>query len=263
MRTEENKCQFCNYSTSNIYHFKEHVDAVHLKIRNLKCQQCEYTTSSQRALRHHMTRQHDKIRLQCKDCEYSTSNHRFLKKHMINVHKGKTKKESTKSLKCALCNFTARLTRKLTMHMDEAHAEQKKEELVCQPNPFPLKCDESDLVTGICYNYKCDNCSYKASSEHELKLHIKAVHVKRENSIDFGHKLQDKINDSNCKHCLNMKLKNLELEHQNAALKLKNLEVEQKNAALMRELSASKENFVAEKRLREDLEETLFISSCD
>merc|ERR1712018_737585 len=101
--------------------------------------------------------------------------------------------------------------------MDEVHPE-RKEELTHDQNSPPFKCDESDSVMSA--YYKCDNCSYNASSEYELKLHIKAVHINKENAINSCHRGQGKI-DNNCPPCHNMKLKNLDLEHQNAALKLK------------------------------------------
>ena len=251
-------------SSAHLSNVTKHKKLMHPKmIKDYKCKQCDYSSRWSSNVLKHMKVIHDKIRLQCENCKYSTTNHGVLKKHMINVHKKENpQKVSPNSLKCDHCDFTTRLKKQLTLHMSEAHSEQKKE-LVCQPKPSPIKCDESDFPPRICYNYKCDNCCYNASSEHELKLHIKAVHVKRENSSNSDQRVQDKINENNCQPCLDMKLKNLELEHQNAALKLKNLEVEQHNAALMRELSALKENFDAEKRLRMELEETLFISSRD
>ena len=55
------KCDKCGYTATRSDNLKQHVFAVHDKMKNFKCKQCEYATSLVENLKRHVMRAHDKL----------------------------------------------------------------------------------------------------------------------------------------------------------------------------------------------------------
>ncbi|KAL3276082.1 hypothetical protein HHI36_020803 [Cryptolaemus montrouzieri] len=57
-KTRKHKCNQCDYQANEKYKLKQHVEAVHLGIKNYKCDQCNYRTYRNSDLKQHMNRIH-------------------------------------------------------------------------------------------------------------------------------------------------------------------------------------------------------------
>ncbi len=184
------KCPSCTYSTSNKSHLKDHMKAVHLKIRDQTCPHCDYATSCAANLQRHFRMRHtggasnkptedgteEKVPAQnnlgCPPCTYSTSNKSHLKDHMKAVHL------KIRDQNCPHCNYATSCAANLQRHIRMRHtggasnkpAEDGTEEKVPAKN-----------------NLGCPSCTYSTSNKSHLKDHIKAIHLM--------------IRDQNCPHC--------------------------------------------------------------
>ena len=83
----KHKCDQCNYTTPTITKLKQHISAVHDKLKPYKCEQCEESFSESGNLKQHIKSVHDKIKdHKCDRCNYSSSESGKLKKHIRAVH---------------------------------------------------------------------------------------------------------------------------------------------------------------------------------
>ena len=57
----KNKCNHCPYTSANKSKFKNHVKAVHEKIKDYACDDCSYTTTLKEYLKKHRVNVHQKI----------------------------------------------------------------------------------------------------------------------------------------------------------------------------------------------------------
>ena len=82
------KCNQCPYSTDHDRHMRQHVEGVHLKIRNHRCEECGYAALRKSGVERHWDAVHNKgdKKYKCGRCPYSSAENSKLKKHIMRVH---------------------------------------------------------------------------------------------------------------------------------------------------------------------------------
>ena len=81
------KCRQCHYSSGYSSHIKQHIKAVHEKIRNHVCGKCGYAASKKGNLKTHIEAVHENIKHFCEDCGYASKDKGKLNIHIKAVHK--------------------------------------------------------------------------------------------------------------------------------------------------------------------------------
>ena len=79
-------CDHCDYSTDKTDHLKNHMNAVHLKLKPHKCNQCCFSCADRSDLKRHIRKVHEKIRHQCQLCDYSTGYKQNFSRHVKSKH---------------------------------------------------------------------------------------------------------------------------------------------------------------------------------
>ena len=96
-------CKECVYQSKNETHVKNHVNAVHLKLKPFKCEKCPSVFSQKSSVKNHFKEYHGenagKIH-QCDVCNKTFSTAPHLRRHKSVVH-GKDNKRH----KCEKCDF--------------------------------------------------------------------------------------------------------------------------------------------------------------
>jgi len=78
-------CDRCTRTFKTRHNLKQHIKAVHEKVR-YDCDQCNHKASTKSNLRIHKESQHEGIKYDCDECEYTTTIKSRLKKHKETKH---------------------------------------------------------------------------------------------------------------------------------------------------------------------------------
>ena len=122
------KCNKCKFSAQHESLLQQHKNEIHKPKPSKKCSDCEYSAKTENSLQQHRINTHGAPNidgknkedlLQCDFCEYSTSD-----PYDINLHEHKTHKSNT--IKCNMCDFTAKSEDILKKHHQVAMGHKKK-----------------------------------------------------------------------------------------------------------------------------------------
>ena len=84
-------CNQCSYTTTtrNSGHMREHIAAVHMKIKKHRCQECEFASPRRAGIERHWDAIHNKgdKRFKCGSCPFSHPERKHMIKHIAKVHK--------------------------------------------------------------------------------------------------------------------------------------------------------------------------------
>ncbi|KAL3271180.1 hypothetical protein HHI36_021677 [Cryptolaemus montrouzieri] len=170
------KCTECDYEALRKSHLKDHVNSVHLGIKNYKCNQCDYQASRKSHLKVHVNNIHLGIRShKCSQCDYRTTQKVILKRHVDYVHLG------IKNFKCSECEYRATHKSHLKDHMNSKHPETQIHN--CSHCDYEAS-RRGNLVRHVnsvhfgIKSHECGLCDYKATDKSRLKDHIDRVHFK-------------------------------------------------------------------------------------
>lgn len=148
------KCEECDFVCSINGSLKRHIKMVHLKIKDKKCEECDYTCSTNGSLKQHIKAVHTKIKdFKCKECYYTCSTNGNLKKHIKIVH------NKIKDFKCNECNYIFYTNGHLKRHMKTCTGE-----LNCSSGEFQVMKTLDDMK--ITYKY---NESYEVKAKKFLR----------------------------------------------------------------------------------------------
>ena len=264
------ECQKCEHKFTQAQNLKQHVNAVHLKIRNFECQKCEQKFSAKGSLRRHTMRAHEPSevkREKCEFCTYSTIYKSELKHHVDTVHL------KIYNFMCQQCENKFPTMSKLRRHAIKVHEQIIKYE--CDKCEYAV--DEHKVLRRHIWGvHKVSNDRFESNKVESNKVESNRVESNKvesnrvESKKDPHDKIQVhvmmeedilklvKVEDANkekeeCQHCFDKNLRISELENQNVTL-------QKENATLIRDLSVAKEYLEAERRLREELEEDIFVT---
>jgi KRAB domain-containing zinc finger protein len=130
------QCTFCDYSTTSLSHFPNHV-ARHTREKTYKCDECDFKSHFKESIRKHKNRHRgDDAKYLCDECDYKTQDSCNFKTHKTVVH-------GSLILKCADCDYNTKSKRSLRQHKFKKHGS----------------------------SVACTNCDYRANSEVGLKHH--------------------------------------------------------------------------------------------
>ena len=144
------KCDQCPYASYNKGHLKQHITAVHDKIKSHVCGDCGYASSCKGNLNRHREYVHNKgdTKFKCEQCPYLSVSKGGLKGHNSLVH-GKKKNHV-----CARCGYAASNKKHLNQHMLSIHKSGNEK-------------------------YDCDMCLLRYQGEEGLRNHVNSFHLKK------------------------------------------------------------------------------------
>ena len=185
---EEFKCNQCTYVAKHNKHLKDHIKAIHDKIKDNKCPSCNYATSCKSSLTKHMQIYHEKDHIieapepdaneeefKCNQCTFVTKEKFSLIRHIKAIH------DKIKDNKCPLCNYATTFKHNLTDHIKVKH--DKIKDVKC-PSCAYAACTRKTLRKHMKRYHKnchmCSSCPYAAPNKLHLEEHINKYHDKRE-----------------------------------------------------------------------------------
>ena len=113
-----NKCNQCEYRTSQTGHMRQHLKT-HGGEKSNKCNQCDYASCYASALRTHLkTHSGEKSNI-CNQCDFASSHAGDLRRH-LKTHSGE------KSNKCNQCEYASSHAGDLRRHLKTHSVEKKK-----------------------------------------------------------------------------------------------------------------------------------------
>ena len=147
-------------------HLKNHVKAIHEKIRDKECDKCEYKSSYSHELLKHKRKTHTNTSDECKEGEQVNENSLDLQRH---------RKEP--SYKCNNCDFTSARKCTLSKHklmcskgLDSKVKRNTKSNLH-QGSTVPPDGNEVKAA-----KYGCHHCGHKTMKMKDLLDHISTCH---------------------------------------------------------------------------------------
>ena len=135
-------CTLCKYKATQQGHLKNHVRAVHERIKDV-CEQCNKEFADRSNLKKHIRIVHEKVRYKCDQCDKDFKHQPALSTHMRSLHEGIIKE---KKFECEQCGEKYMSAASLKQHTESKHL-------------------------GI--KYTCEKCGKKVSSRSTLVLHEK------------------------------------------------------------------------------------------
>ena len=177
-------CDMCPYTSYNKTNVRNHIDAVHRKLRNHICEDCGYAASFKTGLRQHRETVHKvrEERFRCELCPFKSYYRVRLKEHALAIHE---QKEG--NFKCDQCSYKSYRKWNLKAHIHEVHMNNKS----TREKDLSFVCDQCSFKThmktlltrhvetvhvGRQLKYKCQHCPYKSYRNGNLSRHIQDVH---------------------------------------------------------------------------------------
>ena len=109
----------CDYRAVNKGRLNFHIKVVHTAIRSYKCEKCDKTFTTSYYLKIHTTRVHDNVRNhKCDQCDKAFKSITELKTHVKIVHEG------IKKFQCELCSYAGGKGHNLKSHMKLIHGKE-------------------------------------------------------------------------------------------------------------------------------------------
>jgi hypothetical protein len=126
-RPDSVQCCLCDFASPNEQRLKDHISAIHLRIKKWKCDQCSCAYSCSGSLKNHVKCNHEKNKqgqsdcnrprqnlkdssVKCNICRIICSNNASLYSHVRNVH-------SDKNFKCRECHYATTKVSYLKQHV--------------------------------------------------------------------------------------------------------------------------------------------------
>jgi uncharacterized Zn-finger protein len=103
LKIKDFECDKCYSKCSTNSHLQRHINTVHDKIKDFECDKCKYKFSTNSDLHRHIKAVHDKIKdFECPDCDYKCSTNSDLQKHIKQVHLIRLKTSSVQIVSTSL-----------------------------------------------------------------------------------------------------------------------------------------------------------------
>ncbi|XP_014602047.1 PREDICTED: zinc finger protein 568-like isoform X1 [Polistes canadensis] len=134
------KCDMCGKTYANSKCLKNHIQAVHSKLRPYVCNVCGHSSARKAMLQMHLRQHTGDKPFSCELCEYKTGDHNTLRRHIMQ-HTG------FRPYKCPHCSYAAIQSSSYKNHLKSRHP----------------------LLSGL---FTCDSCSFKTVKKESYIQHI-------------------------------------------------------------------------------------------
>ena len=188
-------CKECGYKASLKSGLHQHINSVHLKLREWVCDVCGYAAALKKTLMEHVHSIHWKIKpFKCEECEFATSSRKSLTRHVKGIHLG------IKDFKCDVCDYASADKTSVILHRRAVH--DKVKGYICDicGRTFAEK-QKLKRHKGTVHNkmrqYKCDECEYVASRMDHLHRHKANAHQQNRSEFeeDISSSSTQKLNE--------------------------------------------------------------------
>ena len=203
-------CDKCDYIVDRKELLRNHIEAVHLKIKIFRCSSCSHETYLKKVLRLHIKSKHknESCRLikigcspcetnqshefcekrwtakkwktdrkySCDECEYTSDQKHNVKNHMETVHL------NLKRFRCSACVHTTYERRAILLHIKKHRDEQCRYFIIgcplCERKENHKMCVKQPLTQSQHGKFKCTECYFTSNQQQSLIIHKEAVHLK-------------------------------------------------------------------------------------
>ncbi|XP_072753780.1 uncharacterized protein [Anoplolepis gracilipes] len=135
------KCDLCGKTYANSKCLKNHIQAVHSKLRPYVCNVCGHSSARKAMLQMHLRQHTGDKPFRCEICEYRTGDHNSLRRHIMQ-HTG------FRPYKCPHCSYTAIQSSSYKNHLKSRHP----------------------LLSGL---FTCDLCPFKTVKNESYIQHVR------------------------------------------------------------------------------------------
>ncbi|XP_029672082.1 zinc finger protein 64-like isoform X3 [Formica exsecta] len=135
------KCDMCGKTYANSKCLKNHIQAVHSKLRPYVCNVCGHSSARKAMLQMHLRQHTGDKPFSCEICEYKTGDHNSLRRHIMQ-HTG------FRPYKCPHCSYTAIQSSSYKNHLKSRHP----------------------LLSGL---FTCDLCPFKTVKNESYIQHVR------------------------------------------------------------------------------------------
>ncbi|XP_070160861.1 zinc finger protein 64-like isoform X2 [Polyergus mexicanus] len=135
------KCDVCGKIYANSKCLKNHIQAVHSKLRPYVCNVCGHSSARKAMLQMHLRQHTGDKPFRCEICEYKTGDHNSLRRHIMQ-HTG------FRPYKCPHCSYTAIQSSSYKNHLKSRHP----------------------LLSGL---FTCDLCLFKTVKNESYIQHVR------------------------------------------------------------------------------------------
>ena len=176
-KIKKHKCDECEKSFSQKMHFKKHILTVREKIKDYTCDYCGREFSHKTRLQEHVKALHMKVKdYQCDLCDYKSSQITKLNLHVEAKHK------------CNVCSHQFLSKQALKNHKKCVHGNKKELQCMISNKIFNLaiqlrqhvKIAHHQMKTTSC---SCPICYREFSGIRDLKFHVKIIHSHNKDEI--------------------------------------------------------------------------------
>ena len=167
-------CKECGYKASLKSGLHQHINSVHLKLKEWVCDVCGYAAALKKTLMEHVHSIHWKVKpFKCEECEFATSSRKSLTRHVKGIHLG------MKSFKRDVCDYASSDKASVILHGRAVH--DKVKGYICDKcgRTFAEKQNlnrHKSTVHNKLREHKCDKCEYVASRIDHLHRHKTNAH---------------------------------------------------------------------------------------
>ena len=196
-------CDLCEYSGSRKIFLNEHVNTVHLRMKQYKCDTCEFVTGHSSSLINHKNgcpievpksdTKRKRYSFGCSDCRYKCKTIISLSKHALNVHqtvldlnkmrKVKRRRQmKSPELRCLDCSFKTESATELLDHARDVHKRDtslKTEKIARREDAKSTVNNNEKTLKNIPHSltrFPCDLCGQKYKYMY-LNEHVNSVHL--------------------------------------------------------------------------------------
>ncbi|XP_011695217.1 PREDICTED: PR domain zinc finger protein 5-like isoform X2 [Wasmannia auropunctata] len=134
------KCEICGKTYANSKCLKNHIQAVHSKLRPYVCNVCGHASARRAMLQMHLRQHTGDKPFSCEICDYKTGDHNTLRRHIMQ-HTG------FRPYKCPHCSYTAIQSSSYKNHLKSKHP----------------------LLSGL---FTCDLCPFKTVKNESYIQHL-------------------------------------------------------------------------------------------
>jgi hypothetical protein len=153
-QTPVHSCPYCSKTFTQTSNPSVHMNAVHIKVRDLNCSHCDFTGSQSQSITSHIKNIQQKQRgIKCPHCNYTAFREVYVKKHIESVH---SEKISERLLVPALLSLGVN---------------NQGKAMYCKPGTTQAR-SQSGLVATI----KCLYCSDSFTQQTNLRVHVEKMH---------------------------------------------------------------------------------------